>query len=116
MGLGQIDTLTGGEGEDIFVLGDNRGVFYDDRNSKNVGTSDYALINDFNSQADSLLVYGAVESYIFVQSGNDVLLYFDQNGSGNIETRGRSKDELIAVLADLGSTSSGQLQLAGLTI
>jgi subtilisin family serine protease len=30
MGAGQIDVLTGSSGADVFVLGDSRGVFYDD--------------------------------------------------------------------------------------
>ena len=48
-GVGEIDTLTGGGGRDIFVLGDRLRVFYTAQ-----GAADYALITDFNPNEDFL--------------------------------------------------------------
>lgn len=44
---GEIDSFTGGEGRDIFVLGTGSEVFYDA-----LGNSDFALINDFDISQD----------------------------------------------------------------
>ncbi len=46
-GVGEIDTLTGGGGRDVFDLGDRLRVFYRGR-----GATDYALITDFNPGED----------------------------------------------------------------
>jgi hypothetical protein len=37
LGKGTIDTLTGGAGDDVFVLGDSRGRFYDDGSARSSG-------------------------------------------------------------------------------
>ncbi|NJK60378.1 MAG: hypothetical protein HC918_09240 [Oscillatoriales cyanobacterium SM2_1_8] len=52
-GRGEIDTLTGGAGSDVFVLGDSRRAFY-----LGTGAQDYALITDFNPATDFLQVHG----------------------------------------------------------
>ena len=101
MGGDQIDTLTGGSGEDIFVLGDTRGVFYNDRNRKNLGTSDYVLITDFISGVDKLQLFGDIQDYFYNSSTGE--LFWDANNSGSFESRGRSKDELFAVLQNGGN-------------
>ncbi len=49
MGEGTIDVLWGNGGDDIFLLGDERGIFYDDGDHRRPGTSDYALIMDFEN-------------------------------------------------------------------
>ena len=55
LGRSQIDTLTGRAGADLFLLADLRGTFYNDGNSRSQGTSDYALIKDFNiAEGDKL--------------------------------------------------------------
>jgi subtilisin family serine protease len=107
MGAGQIDTLTGGAGADIFVLGDSRGVFYDNRNSRNTGTGDYALITDFKSGEDKLQLSGS--SYLFTVSSGDLSLYWDRNGNGKLDTGGRNQDELIAVLEGVASISASDI-------
>ena len=96
MGGGQIDTLTGGNGADTFALGDARGVFYNDGNSKNLGASDYALITDFMSGVDKLQLLGSLEDYFYNSASGE--LFWDANNSKSFESKGRSKDELIAVL------------------
>lgn len=101
MGRGQIDTLTGGAGQDVFVLGDDRGIFYNDGDPRNTGSGDYALIKDFRQGEDKLQL--ATGNYVFSVSGGNLSLYWDQNGNGRLETGGRDKDELIAVLEGVTS-------------
>ena len=107
MGAGQIDVLTGGLGADVFVLGDSRGVFYDDRRSGNLGTGDYARITDFRSGIDRLQLRGG--SYFSTVSSGNLSLYWDRNNSGQLETGGSSRDELIAVLTGVTTISNSDI-------
>ncbi|WP_413168105.1 calcium-binding protein [Capilliphycus salinus ALCB114379] len=52
-GLGEIDTLTGGEGFDFFYLGSELSLYY-----VGLGSEDFALITDFNPAEDILFVGG----------------------------------------------------------
>ena len=61
--FGEQDTLVGGAGKDLFVLGDHKQIYYDDRNSNTEGSSDYALIEDFNPQQDKIQLKGDRSSY-----------------------------------------------------
>ncbi len=57
-GNNEIDTLLGGAGADLFILGDGQ-VYYDDN-----GTADYALIGTFNSaEGDRIQLYGNSSDY-----------------------------------------------------
>ncbi|MGZ5511943.1 MAG: hypothetical protein ACXWG7_00995, partial [Chthoniobacterales bacterium] len=68
-GTGQRDTLTGGAGGDLFVLGTSSGRFYDDNNSGTDGQSDYALITDFTPSAgDRLQLFGSAGQYLLSPS------------------------------------------------
>lgn len=81
-GKGEIDTLTGGTGDDTFVLGDHNGVtFYNDR-EKLVGSSGdglnvpisqaqgYALIREFNFHYDKIeLAEGSSASDYLLKTG-----------------------------------------------
>jgi Subtilase family len=66
-GKGTVDKLTGGAGNDIFLLGDSQGVFYDDGNSVVQSTLDLAWITDFAS-GDKIGLYGSVEKYQLVSA------------------------------------------------
>jgi subtilisin family serine protease len=108
MGLGQIDVLTGGLGSDVFLLGDSRGVFYDDRIKNNFGASDYALIKDFKRGEDKLQLKNR-NSYIFNASDGNLFVYLDANRNRNLETTGVNQDELIAVLEGVTALSNSDL-------
>jgi Ca2+-binding RTX toxin-like protein len=100
---GEIDTLTGGAGADLFILGNAGGRLYDDGVAGS-GSSDYALITDFTPGVDLLQLKGVGTSYFLGSSGIPGLagsgVYFDSNGNGSQD----SLDELIAVVQT--STSS----------
>ncbi len=103
LGRGQIDTLSGGLGADVFVLGDARGMFYDDRTAGNLGSGDHALITDFQAGVDKLQLFSG--NYITTTSGGLTSLYRDNNNDGLLTSTGRRQDELIAVVnAPISST------------
>lgn len=108
MGAGQIDTLTGQAGADVFLLGDSRGVFYDDRIAGNLGSGDYARINDFVSGIDKLQVKAGT-SYLYTVSTSGLSLYWDRNNNGQLNRNGSSRDELIAVLQGVSSLVGSDL-------
>ncbi|MEO1669896.1 MAG: hypothetical protein AAFR77_03775 [Cyanobacteria bacterium J06631_2] len=72
--LGEQDTLIGGAGQDLFILGDENQVYYDDRNSATEGSTDYALIEDFNPGQDQIQLKG---------DRNNYSLAFYPDGQGN---------------------------------
>jgi Ca2+-binding RTX toxin-like protein len=61
-GWGTVDKLTGGGGNDSFVLGDASGVFYDDGNPAVPETKDLAWITDF-SVGDKIILSGSAANY-----------------------------------------------------
>jgi Ca2+-binding RTX toxin-like protein len=62
-GYAEIDTLTGGGGSDVFVLGLSTGYLYNDTKSSSVGITDYAFITDFTLGSDKLQLVGAASNY-----------------------------------------------------
>ncbi|MBW4615052.1 MAG: pre-peptidase C-terminal domain-containing protein [Desmonostoc vinosum HA7617-LM4] len=78
-GQGEIDSLTGGQNDDVFVLGDvidnANVVYYNDGNGKSQGTKDYALIKDFglvnnsfNRGVDKIQLSGSSSDYFLGSS------------------------------------------------
>jgi Ca2+-binding RTX toxin-like protein len=59
----EIDTLTGGSGANVFVLGNASAAFYNDAYSAQVGATDYAYITDFTPGTDTLQLKGSASSY-----------------------------------------------------
>ena len=108
MGAKQVDTLTGGGGADVFLLGDSRGVFYDDRANNTLGTADYALIKDFTANVDKLQVHAGT-AYLTTPSTSGLSLYWDRNKNGRLTNSGKNQDELIAVLQGVSTLSSSDL-------
>ncbi len=66
-GRGSRDELTGLAGDDIFVLGDASGPYYDDGRPANRGTSDMAIIRDF-SAGDRIQLWGTNSMYSLVSA------------------------------------------------
>jgi Ca2+-binding RTX toxin-like protein len=89
-GTGERDTLEGGLGSDLFILGDADFLGYDDGNGSSAGTNDYAQIADFNSSEDTIQLRGSSSDYILVVSGSDTDIFLDKPGT--------EPDELIATI------------------
>ena len=104
MGASQIDVLTGGSGADVFVLGDKRGLFYNDRINGNLGIGDYARIQDFTSGVDKIQLFSA--SYLTSASQGNTSLYWDRNSNGKLNLTGSNQDELIAIFTNSSPTSA----------
>jgi Ca2+-binding RTX toxin-like protein len=108
IGKGTKDVLTGGGGSDLFILGDSRGVFYNDGKNGSSGTGDYVRITDFGAD-DKLQLKGSLSEYFQAErsidgfSGNAI--YYDSNGNGALDSR----DELIALVQ-----SNERIDLAGM--
>lgn len=101
------DFLTGGGGNDIFVLGDARGVFYNDDSASKAGTGDYAQIMDFKA-GDKIQLSDDLATY-FVRSlklngYNGMAIYGDTDRNASF---GRT-DELIAHLVGVSKLSSSE--------
>ena len=60
-GRASLDRLTGGGGDDLFVLGDAQGLFYDD-GTTGLGSADLAVITDFNP-GDRIQLKGTFNDY-----------------------------------------------------
>jgi Ca2+-binding RTX toxin-like protein len=91
-GLGEVDSLTGGEGVDWFRLGNAAGTFYNDGQATLEGRSDYALITDFQAGVDRLILAGMASNYSLRNSSTrNAPSYeiFKENGN---------TDELVAIL------------------
>jgi Ca2+-binding RTX toxin-like protein len=98
-GWGEIDTLAGGAGNDVFQLGWASGRFYDDGNAANAGRADYVLITDFAVGQDKLQLDGAASGYYLAASGvtgvSGIGLYAEQGAT----------DELIAIIRSANTTA-----------
>ena len=68
-GRGSRDELTGRAGNDIFVLGDASGTYYDDGQPANRGTTDMAIILDFAS-GDKIQLWGESSMYSLASALN----------------------------------------------
>ncbi len=105
-GFGQIDTLIGGGGADLFILGTTKtDTLYDDRiDDSTNGIRDYALIVDFGNIGgqDTIQLRGTKSQYILGNSPNGLPagrgIYLDTNRNQQFDP----KDELIAIVQQGG--------------
>ncbi len=93
-GKGEIDILIGGQGRDLFVLGDEMRAYYNDDLLDNPGFQDYALIKDLNVGEDRIQLhrgsYSLGSSPLGMPSGTAIYVNESQNSS-----------ELIAIVEDV---------------
>lgn len=105
LGRGTIDVLTGGAGNDIFILGDDRGLFYNDGDARKAGTGDYARIMDFQT-GDKIQLSDDFAAYFLrsVKIGgfSGVGIYADTDGNG----RFGNTDELVGHVVNVSSLTS----------
>ena len=88
-GAGEIDILTGEQGPDTFVLGDDQKVYYAD----DTPLVDYALVRDFNpSSGDVLQLEGRASDYSLGSSPRGL-----PNGT-TITYEGSRTNEIIAII------------------
>ena len=109
VGSGEIDTLSGGAGIDRFILGEKGflrygpilSVFYDDNNTTTTGTTDYALIQDFDLSQDVIQLLGAADDYILGSTSGSL-----PAGTGiYVDKPNTEPDELIAILQGVSPSS-----------
>ena len=62
-GVGEIDTLTGGFGADVFVLGSNTQTFYLDVVGLVPSNPGYAIVTDFTTTEDVIILNGSAGNY-----------------------------------------------------
>ncbi|MGB8690094.1 MAG: S8 family serine peptidase [Microcoleus sp.] len=83
-GVGEFDTLTGGEGNDRFLLGDSDKIYYSGDGN--------AVISDFNSAEDAIVLSGIKDNYSLSVSGNVASIFLKKPGQS---------DDLIATVQGL---------------
>jgi len=110
LGHGTVDVLTGGAGDDLFVLGDARGTFYNDKKDANAGMNHYARIMDFQV-GDRLQVsddYATVFRQLTRDGFTGLGVYADTDGSG----AWTKSDEMVGHLVGVVSLVAADLVFA----
>lgn len=98
-GIDETDRLTGGRGKDTFNLGGLNAsgtltVYYEDFDPSSTGTNDYALMTDFNSREDQIVLSGTADRYILSASPADL-----PTGTAiSLNNPDNGADELIAII------------------
>ncbi len=98
----EVDNLIGGEGVDVFILGETGNAYYDDGNDTTSGTRDYALIRDFILGQDVLQLGGTASDYVLEDSPRNLpqgtAIYLKAAGSGGDDAQNEAQNELIAIV------------------
>ena len=107
---GEIDILSGGTGNDRFILGTATNAYYDDGDVLTNGSDDYANIIDFNS-GDIIQLQGTSSNYLLTVVGADTQILIDKPGT--------EPDELIGIVRNqntLSLTSTSFNYIASVTL
>jgi hypothetical protein len=121
-GRGTIDRLTGLGAGDLFVLGDETGVFYDDGNARSQGRGDFGVITDFGA-GDRIQLHGSPRDYLLgsgsYQGRSGVFIYV-RNPGRPFSSRLSLDDEAIGFVqgsrpGQLDLTSPSQFLYTGLS-
>lgn len=91
-GTGEIDTLDGYPGAELFILGDAANVYY-----QGFGSSDYALIQNFSNN-DTIQLKGRAEDYLLRED----IIVNEKSGTGIIV---EETDELIGFVENVADLS-----------
>jgi Ca2+-binding RTX toxin-like protein len=106
-GAGELDTLTGGNGSDRFILGDSNGAYY-----KTSGNDDLASITDFG--AGDLIQLGTGDTYKSIRIDNGFDLFVTTDGANDLIAKVQKAD--IAGIANfedvLSSLPEGDFTIA----
>jgi len=74
LGLGEKDTLSGGLAKDLFVIGNEFEISYDDGNPTTDGSDDLAIITDLIPNLDQIQLQGKYSDYrLEVLDGNTII-------------------------------------------
>ncbi|MEA5619141.1 hypothetical protein VB711_15030 [Cronbergia sp. UHCC 0137] len=103
-GVGEVDWLIGGGGQDRFVLGDSQRAFYNDGQVLTAGLADFAAVLDFNANHDVIELHGSAANYQLAEVPSSMGI----SGTGIYQIEGLNTPELIGVvvgvtLADMSS-------------
>ena len=86
-GVEEWDILTGGSGQDIFILGDAKGSYY-----LGEGNQDLAIIKDFKIGEDKIRLAGSIGDYEFenneISKNGDLVASFVGVETANIPDSG----------------------------
>ncbi len=78
------DTLIGGKGADVFVLGDLKGAYYQDFGK--FSDASYATIKDFDpTQGDLIQLFGSIHDYELFDYRNGVDIVYKGDLIGYLE-------------------------------
>lgn len=110
-GIGEIDILTGGSGEDAFSIGLFGGAAgsllrYDDLDNATAGLEDFVVITDFEEGIDSVFLLGSDADYVVgaspISEFQGDSLFLDSNINGQLD----ATDELLAVFEGVSNLES----------
>ena len=106
-GQGELDVHVGGAGSDIFVLGDDEKVYYDDTISSSAGFEDYVLIWDFESGIDQIQLVGSASDYRLEAAPSGL-----PSGTAIYALNPSGPDELIGIVNDISGLTLNSADFA----